>query len=297
MHQLNYILPPLLGWLIGYVTNSLAVKMLFHPYKSIRIGTFRIPFTPGMIPKRQDELSVAMGRMIQNHLLTSESIQKQLLSPEVKSALMAEISAGFFAAIREKTIGEAVAGISGVAEGRRLKEHLAGWTVERILVELQQIDLRNMLAREAGSFLEKNLGGFAALFISGKTVSALTDAVADRILHILASDGKRILRPYAEAGIEDILSQPLDDTLIQNGLSQDHFLLILSRLYDRIVQQDLQKAIAALDVAAIVENKVAAMDVRELEQLITSIMKRELRGIINLGGLIGAVLGALSLLL
>jgi uncharacterized membrane protein YheB (UPF0754 family) len=38
------------------------------------------------------------------------------------------------------------------------------------------------------------------------------------------------------------------------------------------------------------------MNVRELEQLVTSIMKRELRGIVNLGGLIGLVLGGLSLL-
>lgn len=54
MHQFAFLLTPLLGCLIGYVTNSLAVKMLFRPYRPLRIGKFRIPFTPGMIPKDKE---------------------------------------------------------------------------------------------------------------------------------------------------------------------------------------------------------------------------------------------------
>ena len=54
MDQLTFLLTPLLGSLIGYITNSLAVKMLFRPYRSLYIGKFHIPFTPGMIPKGRE---------------------------------------------------------------------------------------------------------------------------------------------------------------------------------------------------------------------------------------------------
>jgi uncharacterized membrane protein YheB (UPF0754 family) len=44
------LLPPLLGAIIGYVTNALAIRMLFRPLREYRIGPFRVPFTPGIIP-------------------------------------------------------------------------------------------------------------------------------------------------------------------------------------------------------------------------------------------------------
>ncbi|HCU08266.1 MAG TPA: hypothetical protein DF480_04790 [Clostridiales bacterium] len=296
MHQFSYMLPPLLGCLVGYITNSLAVKMLFHPYRSIRIWKFHVPFTPGMIPKRQKELSTAMGKMVQGHLLTKEAIQKRLLSPDVKSAVIAEISSGVFTAIQGKTIYDTAEAVSGAPEAERLKEHLAGWISERILLECHQVDFHQVLAREVKPFLDNNLGGIAALFVNDKTIDLLTRAAADRIMDALSSDGKRFLQPLVKTEIDDLLSLPVDDALVQAGMSQDKFLLLLGRIYDRGVQQNLDEVIAAIDMAAIVENKVAEMNVRELEQLVTSIMKRELRGIVNLGGLIGLVLGGLSLL-
>ncbi|MBF9299470.1 DUF445 family protein, partial [Staphylococcus schleiferi] len=40
----------ILGAIIGGVTNMIAIKMLFHPFKPYYIFRFRIPFTPGLIP-------------------------------------------------------------------------------------------------------------------------------------------------------------------------------------------------------------------------------------------------------
>ena len=52
----NVILAPVVGGIIGYITNDLAIKMLFHPYKPIYIGKFRVPFTPGLIPSQKNGL-------------------------------------------------------------------------------------------------------------------------------------------------------------------------------------------------------------------------------------------------
>lgn len=70
----------IIGAIIGGFTNSLAIKMLFRPYKPIYIKNWRVPFTPGLIPKRRDELAAQMGKMVTDHLLTPESIQRKFLN-------------------------------------------------------------------------------------------------------------------------------------------------------------------------------------------------------------------------
>ena len=50
MDLLHIILPIALCAAIGYFTNYIAIKMLFRPRKELRIGSWRVPFTPGVIP-------------------------------------------------------------------------------------------------------------------------------------------------------------------------------------------------------------------------------------------------------
>ena len=51
-----YIVSPLMGGIIGYFTNWLAIKMLFRPHKKLYIGNLPIPFTPGLIPKERTRI-------------------------------------------------------------------------------------------------------------------------------------------------------------------------------------------------------------------------------------------------
>jgi uncharacterized membrane protein YheB (UPF0754 family) len=75
------VLMIIIGALIGGVTNSLAIKMLFRPYRALYIGKYRLPFTPGLIPKRQQELARQLGRMVVEHLLTPEGLRRKLEAP------------------------------------------------------------------------------------------------------------------------------------------------------------------------------------------------------------------------
>ncbi|MFS0862496.1 DUF445 domain-containing protein [Fredinandcohnia sp. 179-A 10B2 NHS] len=76
-----------IGAIIGGITNSLAIKMLFRPYKAVYIAGKRLPFTPGLIPKRRDELAVQMGKMVVEHLLTPESIKNKLQDQSFVSSI------------------------------------------------------------------------------------------------------------------------------------------------------------------------------------------------------------------
>ena len=58
------------------IHKSFSDKMLFRPHRPIYFGKFQVPFTPGLIPKRRDELAVQLGKMVVEHLLTPEGIGK-----------------------------------------------------------------------------------------------------------------------------------------------------------------------------------------------------------------------------
>lgn len=79
------IVPPILGGIIGYFTNDLAIKMLFRPYKAVKIAGRRLPFTPGLIPRNQERLAQRVSDTILQSLLTPEELQniaRRLLKTE-----------------------------------------------------------------------------------------------------------------------------------------------------------------------------------------------------------------------
>lgn len=73
-----------IGAAIGGFTNFLAIRMLFRPYRPIMIGRWQLPFTPGLIPKRHDELATQIGKLVVEHLVTPESIRKKLTEEKFK---------------------------------------------------------------------------------------------------------------------------------------------------------------------------------------------------------------------
>ena len=72
------------GAAIGAVTNHLAIKMLFRPHEAKYIGSWRVPFTPGLIPKRRDELAKQLGNTVIQHLLTPDIFKKKYFNEEME---------------------------------------------------------------------------------------------------------------------------------------------------------------------------------------------------------------------
>ena len=84
---LPWVLPPLVGAMIGYVTNALAIRMLFRPFRERRIFGIRVPFTPGVIPRQRADLAERIGRMVSRQLLTPEVFDKRFASEAFARAL------------------------------------------------------------------------------------------------------------------------------------------------------------------------------------------------------------------
>lgn len=84
---MEYITPMFIGSIIGYFTNWLAIRMLFRPYEEKRLFGFKIPFTPGMIPKERARIAKSVGETVEDYLLTPEGLIEIILSEENQNKL------------------------------------------------------------------------------------------------------------------------------------------------------------------------------------------------------------------
>ncbi|MBU3092505.1 DUF445 family protein [Clostridium sp. CF011] len=84
---MKFIIGSLIGAVIGYITNWLAIKMLFRPHNEIRLFKFKVPFTPGLIPKEKSRIAKSVGESIGQHLLTKETIMESLCSEDMNQQL------------------------------------------------------------------------------------------------------------------------------------------------------------------------------------------------------------------
>ncbi|NLW24934.1 MAG: DUF445 family protein [Clostridia bacterium] len=89
--MLKYILlSMLIGGLIGWSTNVLAIKLIFRPYRPYNIlGLFTLQ---GLIPKRRSELARVIGETIEKNFLSGEEIVNRLVTPDLEAKVVFEIT-------------------------------------------------------------------------------------------------------------------------------------------------------------------------------------------------------------
>ncbi len=78
---MNYwlILIPLISAFIGWVTNWVAIKMLFHPRNPVTILGIKVQ---GIFPKRQQQFAEKLGKLVSRELLSFEEIEAKITSPD-----------------------------------------------------------------------------------------------------------------------------------------------------------------------------------------------------------------------
>ena len=75
---MKIIIPIIVGAIIGYFTNWLAIKMLFRPHYEKRIFGYKLPFTPGLIPKERYRIAKSIGETVGVYLLSPDTIIEEL---------------------------------------------------------------------------------------------------------------------------------------------------------------------------------------------------------------------------
>lgn len=80
---------PIIAALTGWITNYIAIKMLFHPREKVKILFLEIQ---GIFPKRQKSLAEKLGTIVANELFSVEDVKKTIQAPERQGEIHEVIS-------------------------------------------------------------------------------------------------------------------------------------------------------------------------------------------------------------
>lgn len=80
MYYLKFLIYPVVGSFLGFITNFIAIKLLFRPRK-------RFLGIQGLLPKRKDEIARRAGEIVNNYLVNSEDLRLKLDRNRLESAV------------------------------------------------------------------------------------------------------------------------------------------------------------------------------------------------------------------
>jgi len=285
MSIINMILIPISGAIIGYFTNWLAIKMLFLPHNEVRIGGFKLPFTPGLIPKERYRLADKVSEAVSEHLLT-----KDVLTDSISSAQRAdELADKLFdmAAESDKTIGDYINAseaaqdiVSGIEA--KAQDIISDLTQNSEAFWEANPGLDNALKTALYKVMDDNLGVIANLFVNRERVYKnikeslflylkSQSSQADKLFSIKIGAFLRGLTPEKTVAAKKAVAAVLEK-LIQGGAAY---------------------AAEAIDVRELTKNQINSMDLAKAEDIVITVAKRELDAITYLGGVLGFIIGLL----
>lgn len=151
---LIYILPPIVGAIIGAVTNDVAIRMLFRPYAARYIGKLRVPFTPGLIPRERHHISESIADTFVAHVFSNNDVAELFLTDSVKEQLKNKVDEllgqlGSLLKINDAMLGMAktMAGNYMITEIGKIAEHVGDDSDEikqRIQEKIDELDVATL---------------------------------------------------------------------------------------------------------------------------------------------------------
>jgi len=293
---LNYISGPIIGAIIGYITNFIAVRMLFHPYEPIKIFGFTLPFTPGIIPKRKPKLAKAISRAVGDKLFTENDLKEMLCSDEIKGTV-SEAICNKAEKLIFKSPEEIAISISDNDGALELKNKTCGFITEKVMESAREIDIGAIIAEKGFDVIKekKSSMGMLGMFISDELISGLLEQLKLKVNEFIDTDGEEMILSKATEKVDSVFSSPINQSLGIDGINKESLKKRIGDVYEETVRRALRSIDGHIDIASVVEEKVNAMTVKELEALCLSVMKKELGAVINLGALIGFVIGIINI--
>ena len=295
--MLKIILAPIVGGVIGYITNDLAIKMLFHPHKPLFIGKWHVPFTPGLIPSQKERIAKSLGGVISKQLLNAETIQKEALKEENVKSLKRGVESALTNLFQDETI------IREKLETRFAPEKIAlfedqftDMMADAIFIQIRKAGIGTIVSHaimEAAS--EKlQIFGISLALLGG--AGGIERAITSMIDAKIEEKGPEMIRSKVEEIEKDFLSRKISDISGAYAAKIPEIANKIVGLYETIITRHLGSLLDKAKIDVIIENKIASFDAAQLEKMIFGIMKRELNAIVYLGAALGFLMGFVNLL-
>jgi len=290
---ITYLLPPLIGAVIGYFTNLIAVKMLFYPHKPVYVFGHQLPLTPGAIPKGKARLAKSAGKIVQNELFTREDISGRLLTEEVEKPLIDKVMSILDTDIRET--GAVMAGSSEKYD--QLENNFTELLSLKITDAIKRMDIPGTIYKEGKAMLLDHVlnSRILAFVVTDNMIDRVMKTVSDKMEEFIDTRGPEMVSEITTSRIHDLGDRTPLYVLDLAGYDPEYVRRKITEAYRESVVNAVNSALRRIDVAKVVEDKINAMSVAELEKGVLTVMNTELRMIVNLGALIGLVIGSINI--
>lgn len=294
--QWQLLTGPVVGAVIGYITNDIAVRMMFRPHTEKRIFGRRVPFTPGMIPKERPRLARAIRDVLDQELLSPEVLEKALLSEETV-ARVNELTERTLASIlsEQRTPRMLLEGAFGAEAFSTFEESakrgVGIFLMEKILASGIERTVAQLAVEEARKRVSGHTAGIAGLFWDEKRSASMEQSLSDTIREMLATHAPGTIDGLIEGAVHTGLDTPIAQLAERHADKLEDVRTFLVAQYQGAIRAGLSGALKALDLGAIVEDRINELDTVALEALVMQVMRKELRAIVWLGALLGAFMG------
>lgn len=287
--QWTVIIAPLVGGAIGYLTNYIAIRMLFHPHEAKRIGKWRVPLTPGLIPKEQGRIAKSIGEVISTELLNADTLREVLTSEEtvgkVRGALtsLVEENRGNESTVRE-LLSSAVT------------EETAERSIKETRMKLSAVICDRLYAIDFGEAISNGVKqkalaeGKSSRFRMG-VIDTFYGSIGAMVNKSVANYGGSIVRNLVTEESDKLLVMRVGEVIKKYEAKIPGWIEKAVGLYVSAVGSNTERILAGVNISKIVEDKINSLNVKELEGLILGLAKKELNAIVYLGALLGFIMG------
>lgn len=283
---------PVIGAVIGYFTNFIAVKMLFRPLYPVKIGKYTLPFTPGIIPKGRERLARALGNAVGKTLLTKEDMEKAMLSDGIMKSFDPFVDDIYQDAdLCIKSVALSHTDEETYEDG---KEFVVDKITDIVMEEVQKLPIGQWIAEKGTEAVLSHLDGFLAMMISADMVRSLVTPAGQKIEDYIKEDGHDMIRPVIGEKLNFVEEEQVGILLENAGISSDMLKTVVKKVYQSFVKEKMADFLEKINISRIVENKINEMPMEDIEELVLSIMKKELSAVVNLGAVIGFLIGILN---
>ena len=298
----HYIVGPLVGAVIGYITNDIAIRMLFRPHQAKYFMGIHIPFTPGIIPKEKSRIAASIGKAVSENLMNREVLEKSLLSDEMMSKMGAAIDEFVATQSRnQETIEQFARHYLSAEDIEAMGQDATTGIVKMITGKLQDSHLGDSIAHMATEHaLEKTRNSLAGRL----GADLLLQPLAQPLEKLMAKHINEILQTNSQQMVEHLVTQEYNHLagMTMSQVVGSHLEQVaqakrgIFNAYRVIITEHLPRILQDIDISAIIEQRINEMDMNEAEGIILDVMKKELRAIVWLGALLGSIMGTLSIL-
>ena len=293
---LPWIAPPILGAIIGYVTNWIAIRMLFRPRATKRIFGVQVPLTPGIVPKNRDELAQKIGRAVAGELLSADAIRTQIDSPELQASLGQWISHQ-----RQNLIQQPIR----LPGGQQLLYDLMPAISEAIRRLLREPDLRNGMISAGNNIVSNFAANQNAVTGSAIGLSRADRAVINRmpqIIDTIIAEAEAVATPARLAQVTDQWLRTGDAKRVNDfiTLSETNEAKIDSYITQRLIaflREEIPTLSGILNIERLVSERINTFDVVQVERMILEVTGRHLKWINYFGAGLGALIGLTQVVL